>query len=83
MHRDHGRARLFHRELPDKSWESKIGTFLNLAYLDNSRPYPVADLSLNCSKASADGGDLPFYVKALVDCVEELVQVDRVAVCSS
>jgi hypothetical protein len=40
----------------------------------------VADLSLNCSKASADGGDLPFYMKALVDCVEAPVQVDRVAV---
>jgi hypothetical protein len=25
-------ARLFRRELPDKSWESRIGAFLNLVY---------------------------------------------------
>jgi hypothetical protein len=34
----------FCRELPDKSWESKIGTFLNLVYLDNSRPLSLRSL---------------------------------------
>jgi hypothetical protein len=41
----------------------------------------MADLLLECGKDSANGGDLPFYSgEALVDCIEALVQVYRVAV---
>jgi hypothetical protein len=48
------------------------------------RQYPVADLSLSYLKVSTDGGDLRFYSsEALADCVEALVQVDRVAVANS
>jgi hypothetical protein len=69
---------------PIKSWESKIGTFLKV---DNSRtrpmPVPSGRSLVECSKASANGGDLPFYgSEPLVDCVDALVQVDRVAVGS-
>jgi hypothetical protein len=41
------------------------------------RQYPDRSL-VECSEASANAGDLPFYSsEALVDCVEALVQVDR------
>jgi hypothetical protein len=59
--------------------------------LDNSRPlcavgqrqYPSNRSLVECSKASANGGDFPSTaVKLLVDCVEVLVQVDQVAVGS-
>jgi hypothetical protein len=46
--------------------------------------YPSGRSHVECKKASANGGDLPFYSsEALVDCVEALVQVDRVAVFNS
>jgi hypothetical protein len=47
-------------------------------------PVPSGRSLVECSKASANDGDLLFYSsEALVDCVEALVQVDRVAVSSS
>jgi hypothetical protein len=45
--------------------------------------YVLDHPTVECSKDLSNGGDLPFYSsEALTECVEALVQVDRVAVGS-
>jgi hypothetical protein len=63
-HRDHGRARLFRWELPNKSWESnwRVSKF-SLFWITPAHygPTPVSSgrSLVECSKASANSGEFP------------------------